>query len=68
MQVSNQIINHKCWEIKRKEEYYKKCKKEYSKVKINLMLKLKLKMDNWMDEGDRIDYKYNKLLIYLYIG
>jgi len=32
------------------------------------MLKLKLKMDNWMDEGDRIDYKYNKLLIYLYIG
>ena len=32
------------------------------------MLKLKLMMDNWMDEGDRIDYKYNKLLIYLYIG
>ena len=32
------------------------------------MLKYKLMMDNWMDEGDKIDYKYNKLLSYLYIS
>lgn len=32
------------------------------------MLKLKLMMDNWKDEGYKFDYKYNKLLSYLYIG